>query len=80
MDDRNIGEDARVAPKLKHSYEGPALAQQIDQTSPDEIQVNMLTERQYKYKPKSKNKTWSFKIKDLGSFKQSLIEVLFRFC
>lgn len=37
MDGRSIDVDARVAPKLKHSYEEPALAQQIDQTSPEEI-------------------------------------------
>lgn len=37
MDGRNIGVDAEVAPKLKHSYEELALAQQIDQTSPERI-------------------------------------------
>lgn len=36
MDDHNIDEDVKAVPKLKHSYEGPSLALQIDQTSPED--------------------------------------------
>ena len=35
MDDHNIGEDVRVTPIWKHSYEEPVLARQIDRTSPN---------------------------------------------
>lgn len=37
MDDHNIGEDVKVIPIWKHSYEEPVLAQQIDRTSPEGI-------------------------------------------
>lgn len=44
MDDHNIGEDVKATPKQKHNYEEPVLAQQIDQTSPEEC-FNQIKEK-----------------------------------
>lgn len=46
MDDHNIGVDVKVTLKQKHSYEEPVLAQQTDQTSPEEIQLDMSFKRE----------------------------------
>lgn len=43
MDDHNIGEDVKVTPIWKHSYEEPVLAQQIDRTSPEGISYQHIT-------------------------------------